>query len=91
MQLTLWACDDGTALILALLHNAVVTNGLCERADAQVAHEHTIVAGAVKTRLIGHDAVTLIVVGIVVVAAFCNEPKESREFITNLPGNSTST
>jgi len=65
-------------LILALLHNAIVTNGLCEGADSKVAHEHAIVAGAVKTWLIGHNTITLIVMRIVVVAAFCinkNEPK----------------
>lgn len=82
IELTLRACDDGTALILALLHNAIVTNGLGEGADAQVAHEHAVVAGAVETRLIGHDAVTLIVVGIVVVAAFCKRFKVANSLPT---------
>lgn len=69
--LTFWAGDDGAALVLPLLHDAVVANWLGEGADAQVAHQHAVVAGAVQTRLIGHDAVALLVVSVVVVAAFC--------------------
>jgi len=53
-----------------------VANGLGEGADAQIAHQHAVVAGAVQTRLIGHDAVALLVMRIVVVAPLCKERKD---------------
>lgn len=46
-MLTIWAGDDGAALVRPLLDGAVLADGLRERAHPQVAHEHPVVAGAV--------------------------------------------
>jgi len=70
-ELTFRAGDDGAALVLPLLHDAIVSNGLGEGAHTQVAHQHAVVACAVQTWLIGHDAVALLVMRIVVVASLC--------------------
>jgi hypothetical protein len=45
--LTLWTCDDGTALILALLHDAVLADWLREGTHTEVAHEHAIMASTI--------------------------------------------
>lgn len=71
MRLTIWARDDGAALVRALLDRAVLADGLGERAYPEVAHQHAVVARAVEARLIRHDSVPLPVVLEVVVASLC--------------------
>lgn len=69
--LTVWACDDGAALVSSLLYCAVLTDGFGEGADPEVAHEHSVVASAVQTGFVRHDTVPLGIVPEVIVAAFC--------------------
>lgn len=61
-----------------------MANWLGKGADAQVAHQHAVVAGAVQTWLIGHDAVALLVVSVVVVAAFCKANEKTQNGMRNL-------
>lgn len=70
-MLTVWTCDNGTALVSSLLYCAVLTDGFGERADPEVAHEHPVVACAVQTGFVRHDAVSLGIMPEVIVAAFC--------------------
>lgn len=70
-MLTVWTRDDGAALVRSLLYCAVLTDGFGEGADPEVAHEHSIVAGAVQTGFICHDTVPLGIMSEVIVAAFC--------------------
>lgn len=60
--------DNRTALILALLDHAVLTDRFRERTHSQIAHEHLVVARAVQAWFVGQDAVALAVVIVVVVA-----------------------
>lgn len=69
MLSTLRARDDRTTLVGPLLHGAVLTHSLSEGTDSQVTHEHPLVARTVQTRLVGHYAVTLLVVLEVVVTS----------------------
>lgn len=70
-MLTVWTCDDGTALVSSLLYCAVLTNGFSEGAHPKIAHEHSVVASAVQTGLVRHDTVSLSIMPEVIVAAFC--------------------
>lgn len=68
-MLTIGTRDDRTALVCPLLDRAVLTDRLRERAYPQVAHQHTVVAGAVQAGLVRHDAVSFAVVLEVVVTS----------------------
>ena len=69
--LTLRAHDGGAALVVPVLDDAVLADGLDEGADVEVAHQHLVVARAVQARLVRHDLLALRVVLELVVAA-CN-------------------
>lgn len=69
-MLTIWTCDDGATLISSLLYCAVLTDGFGEGADPEVAHEHSVVACAVQTGFVRHNAVSLGIMPEVIVAAF---------------------
>lgn len=55
------ACDHRATLIRTLLHRAILTDRLRERADLQVTHQHSIVACAIQTGLARDDPVTFLV------------------------------
>ena len=61
--------DGGTALVIVLLHDAVLPHGLDERAHVEVAHQHLIAARAIKARLARLDLLALVVVLVLVVAS----------------------
>ena len=63
------ASDDRAALIRTFLDGAVLADRLREGADPQVAHQHSIVAGAVQAWLVRDDSVAFVVVLVVVVAS----------------------
>ena len=67
-RLTLWAHDGGAALVVPVLDDAVLADGLDEGADVEVAHEHLVVARAVQARLVCHDLFALRVVLELVIA-----------------------
>lgn len=66
---TFRACNNRTALILSLLYDAILPNRLRERTNAQIAHQHSIMASTIETWLVGDYSVTLAIMIIVVVAA----------------------
>lgn len=75
--LTFGTRDNWAALIFALLHGTFFANWLCERAHAQIAHQHTVMASTVQTGLIRHNPVTLrIVIVIIIAAGLCSDKKE---------------
>ena len=65
------AHDGGAALVVPVLDDAVLADGLDEGADVEVAHEHLVVARAVQARLVRHDLFALRVV-LELVIATCN-------------------
>jgi hypothetical protein len=75
--LTFRTRDNRTTLIRLLLNCAVLSDALSEGTHSQVAHQHPVVAGAVEARLIGDDAITLLVMLVVVIATFhiCGKSK----------------
>ena len=78
---TLRAHDGRAALVVLLLDDAVLADGLDEGADVEVAHEHLVVARAVQARLVRHDLLALRVVLELVIAA-CNCRRTKSEWKT---------
>ena len=72
-MITLRAHDGGAALVLPLLYDAVLADGLDEGADVEVAHQHLVPAGAVQARLRSLDLLALLVVLVLVVATYGNK------------------
>lgn len=66
---TLGAGNHRTALVGLLLDGAVLTDCLGEGTHPQVAHEHTVVAGAVQAGFIRYYPVAFFVVQEIVVAS----------------------
>lgn len=66
---TLWTHDSGTALVIGLFDDTILSNWFDEGANVEVAHEHLIGAGAVQARLVRLDLFSLSVVLILIVAS----------------------
>lgn len=81
-SLTLRTRDDWAALIFALLHGTLLADGLGEGADAEIAHQHAVMASTVEAGLIRHDPVTLRVVVVIIIAAgLCGTSRTERESV----------
>lgn len=64
---TFRARNDWAALVLTLLDHTVLTDRFRERAHAEVAHQHFVVACAVQAWFVRQNSVALCVVIVVVV------------------------
>lgn len=85
-RLTLRTRDDWTALIFALLHGTLLADGLGEWTDAQIAHQHAVMASTVEAGLIRHDPVTLRVVVVIIIAAgLCKEQERFGSVVIPIP------
>lgn len=67
--ITLRTHDCGTTLVVSLVHDAVLSHGLDEGADVEVAHQHLVVASAVQAGLARLDLFALGVVLVLVVTS----------------------
>ena len=63
------ASDGRTALIRVLLDHTVLAHWFDEGADFEVTHEHLVVTGAVQTRLVCPDLLSLFVPLVLVVTS----------------------
>ena len=82
-SLTLRAHDGGAALVVPVLDDAVLADGLDEGADVEVAHQHLVVARAVQARLVRHDLLALRVV-LELVVATCDICEFVNQLSTNI-------